>query len=44
MVAMVTEQSLRPEVPPLEDMQGGGFAGAEEYIELMKACWHQVHF
>ena len=41
-VAMVTEQQLRPELPAEENLPGGCFAGYEEYCELMNACWHQA--
>lgn len=41
-VAMVTEQSMRPELPTADMLPGGSFAGYDEYVELMHSCWHQV--
>jgi serine/threonine protein kinase len=42
-VALVTEGAQRPEIPAPEDLPGcKGFPGLDEYVELMKRCWHQV--
>ncbi|KAL4452237.1 hypothetical protein ABPG75_007899 [Micractinium tetrahymenae] len=40
-VAMVTESSARPEVPPPEELPTGSFGGEGDYLQLMQECWSQ---
>jgi serine/threonine protein kinase len=40
-VAMVTENAKRPEVPPHEELPTGTFSKEGEYLALMHECWAQ---
>ncbi|KAK9816226.1 hypothetical protein WJX74_006734 [Apatococcus lobatus] len=40
-VALVTEGSARPEIPPIEAQPSKTFPGYEDYVKLMQRCWAQ---
>ena len=40
-VALVTEGSARPEIPPVEAQPSKTFPGYEDYVKLMQRCWAQ---
>ena len=41
-VAMVTENAERPEVPAAEQLPGGALSCLDDYLDLMHQCWHQA--
>lgn len=38
-VIEVVDSKARPEVPPMDKLQGGGLCMHQEYLELMRQCW-----